>query len=199
MSGTPVFEADSREERLFLAWAEEAKAEGFVREIQFRPAFSLSPRVAVMVPAPVPRNPNRVKEKFLLHPHEYTADFLLVLEPSPLGGSALDVATGCKRPLYYNKGFGLLYAYVDVKGGFACHRSRNSTDVTFPVNQKWVYDKYKILINKAVVAPGKSCFFKEYWAPAEAFVTDKGNPSIVYRECRVLGDVVGAVAPQLDF
>ena len=51
--------------------------------------------------------------------------------------------------------------YIDVKGEFAGRT--NSTQYTFPIKQKWMYDKYQIYVNKIV--PSK--LFKQTFEPAK--------------------------------
>ena len=187
------FPLDSDEEYLFLCWYEEAESMGLVGNLMRQPEFSLSPRQTREVKAPTKTNPDKTKEKFLLHPHSYKADFSFeVVLHNDKDGNLTPIinSLGSKRPddLIHQDIQGRNICVVDVKGGFAGHQSRNSSDVTFANNQKWVYDKYKIYVNKVVIAAKKG-LFKNFWAPDAAFTTIKGNPSTVYRACCRCADV----------
>ena len=186
---------DSDEEYLFLCWYEEAEELGLVSNLIRQPEYELSGRVSETRRFPSKKNPDRTVDRFLLHPHSYKADFLfdVKVEDDGRGNMIPSVSRVCdvryQDGLIPYKGADDTYAcVVDIKGGFANHRSRNSSDVTFPVNQKWVYDKYGILVNKVVISP-RNGFFSRYWAPECAFTTAKGRPSIVYRSCRKVGDI----------
>lgn len=181
------FLIDSDEEYLFLCWFEEAESLGLVGNLTIQPSFLLTPRQSVQVPAPTKRNPDKMKDQFLFHPHNYKADFSFDVV---LHSGKDNIFSPLLNKFGSNKKDDIRYGYeeerptciVDIKGGWANHRSRNSSDVTFPLNQKFVYDKYGVYVNKVVISPGKG-FFKNFWAPDEAFVTEKGNPSIRYKGC----------------
>jgi len=187
------FTLDSDEEYLFLSWYEEAESIGLIGNLVRQPEFPLSPRQAIQLKAPTKNNPDKVKERFLLHPHSYKADFSFetVMDIDSLGNYVPAInrlASSPKGHLMHTVYAERFICLVDVKGGFSNGRSANSSDITFPINQKWVYDKYGIFVNKAVINSKKG-LFKEFWAPEEAFATIKGNPSKVYRTCARFADV----------
>jgi len=189
-NGVPL---DSDEEYLFLSWYEEAERLGLVSDITRQPEFKLSDK-AVTIEHKVNSRGIKAVEKFLLHPHTYRADFsfTVAVEKNEAGDMVMlldKFITRRAARLIYSVFKNKPVCFVDVKGGWSNHRSRNSSDVTFPVNQKWVYAKYGIFVNKVVISPGKGSFFKNYWAPDEAFRTVKGNPSKVYRACARFDDV----------
>lgn len=139
---------DSREELLFYRWCKEAKEAGYLRNFNYHPEpFKLSERVALHYCKQLKTKIKEV-EKFLLHPHEYTADF--TIEPHPVFD---DFSHGLEM-----RGDELYF--IDVKGGFNLYNNHRE----FSINQKWVYEKYGIFINK--VEPEK--FFAKTWRP--------GNP-----------------------
>lgn len=187
---------DSDEEYLFLCWCTEAEELGLIGKPFRSPSFPLSDRASYKLKAPTARNPDRTSDVFLMHPHSYQADFVFTV-------SSVTDRHGNEIPeldLLCSKNTGKLHAvrydglsddcllcFTDVKGGFAGNRSRNTSDITFPVNQKWVYSRYGVFVNKVVIAPKKG-LFSMYWAPEEAFRTVKGNPSKVYRACARFSD-----------
>ena len=187
------FPLDSDEEYLFMCWYEEAMSLGLVGNLVVQPSFILTPRQSITVKCPTKKNPDKTKDKFLFHPHNYKADFSfeVVVESDSAGNTVPKINRLCGpkgKPLIHQYVGDRHICVVDIKGGWANHRSRNSSDVTFPINQKLVYNKYNIYVNKAVIN-NKKGLFKDFWAPDEAFITPKGNPSKVYRTCARLANV----------
>jgi hypothetical protein len=80
--------------------------------------------------------------KSLLKPCTYTPDFI-ILANSPTDGF-FNIAAN--NPIFISTND--LKCYVDVKGMFAGRT--NSTQYTFPLKQKWMYQKYNIYTNKVV-------------------------------------------------
>jgi len=80
--------------------------------------------------------------KSLLKPCTYTPDFVIIAD-KPLEGFFNIIAN---NPIFISTDD--LKCYVDVKGLFAGRT--NSTQYTFPLKQKWMYQKYGIYTNKVV-------------------------------------------------
>ena len=108
-------------------------------------------------------------DKFLLHPHKYTPDFVFYkLDPLDQFNHGL---IDCKKKI----------VFVDVKGSFFGGRNNNSS-ITFPISQKWVYDKYEIYINKVV--PDK--FFKKTFVPKSVAYGKRGQLLKRWKDCDIL-------------
>lgn len=108
--------------------------------------------------------PVKVGKKSLLRAHTYTPDYLLYSE-------------GTLSPLYPTTEL----IYVDVKGGFSLYNNHRE----FSVNQKWIYQKHGVYVNKVV----PETFFKQMWVPEKARLTPKtGQIRKKYAECRTVGD-----------
>ena len=145
---------DSPEEKWFYAWCCEGKSNGIVKSFQYHPApLSLSGKVTTKVEKKL-KTKTKVIDKFLLHPHTYTPDFIIDFSQS------FEDAFKNKLRLYYD---GL--CYIDVKPKFA--GVHNNSAVTFPITRKWVWDKHKIFINVAV----PETWFKNTFVP---LVVSKG-------------------------
>ena len=105
--------------------------------------------------------------RFLLQSHKYTPDFKSTL----------------KTPL---KPFQQYFKYrektiIDVKGAF----SRFHDQKSFNINQKWVYSRYGMYVQKVV--PEK--LFKKTFVPELCRYTPiKGKLIKKYKECRLIGD-----------
>jgi hypothetical protein len=172
---------DSEEEFFFRCWLDEAIALGYVYDLsETVESFTLSERFAEMVPNPGPRSPDRMKEWFLCHAHEYTPDFKFKLKQDEYGRPLINKLMKRQEHKLFVSHDG--FCYVDVKGGYTGRgRGGSSSDITFPLNQKWTYLLHEIYTNKVVVCKNKGLFW-ETWAPDEVFVTEKGNPSGVYKK-----------------
>lgn len=174
---------DSDEEYLFLCWLMEAESLGLLRDISRSESYELSAKASRDVAHPTKTKPGGRKSLFLLHPHSYRPDFSFRLTLDIYGHPELDkLRSTSQRGLLPSSESDDL-CVVDVKGGWSNHRSRNSSDVTFPLNQKWMYAEYGIFVNKVEIKP-KTGFFDKYWAPKQAFTTIKGNSSRKYATAR---------------
>ena len=129
-----------------------------VEGIIYHPSsFLLSKRQTVKVTKQL-KTKTKVIDKFLLHPHKYTPDFVFYI--TNFIERYEHELIPCKKNI----------VFVDVKGVYAGGRHNNSS-VTFPISQKWVYDKYGIYINKVV--PEK--FFRKTFVPKELTIGKTGK------------------------
>lgn len=152
----------SDEEKYFAAWLDEAMKEELVEGYTHQPIpFKLSPEIAF----PEKKGKKEIKN-LLLNDHEYKADFKI-----HWGQKAFDIKL--VKFIGDNEAEGLFecqmfkekpISVVDVKGSFG----QNKNDQRFPLNQKWVYDKYKIYVQKIVPFGSgamKKCLFHKTWTP----------------------------------
>jgi hypothetical protein len=187
----------SEEEYLFMCWCRDAALLGLIDEtVQYQVAYELADKITHSVKDPGPRSANRTKQRTLLGAHKYTLDMILNAKaitddkgnyiPKVNTLSSTDLVS--KGAFYMDTNKLLL---VDVKGG--CGRNgKKSSDITFPLNQKWLFDRYSLYCNKVNITKDRKKnfgFFGTYWAPAEAFVTAKGNATIAYRKCKTIKDI----------
>ena len=101
------------------------------------------------------------KEKSLLKACTYTPDFILYSLTEIEGLSSTSLMNDIPI-LLICKGM----TVVDVKGAFAGRT--NSTQYTFPLKQKWLYDNYKLYTNKIV--PDK--LFQDTFTPAKVIAEE---------------------------
>lgn len=176
---------DSDEEYLFLCWCREAAESGWLQLKMWQPQYDLS-GVASYKSYFLKKKELASKDSFLLAKHVYTADAIIELTNNPdspwqapminkLIGSDLKT----KGALINNHSDFV----IDVKGGYGARGS----DAKFSVNQKWVYAKHGVYVNKVKIMKDQG-FFSKYWAPEEALFTSKGNKSKVYKACRTLAE-----------
>ena len=149
---------DSVEEFEFGEWLREACELGVASLATHHPAaIKLSDRFSIMAEKKL-KTKTVMAEKFLLHPHEYTPDYRVVFNEGMLARIGLAKNTIIASPQdQADFDFSVGLYYIDVKGGF----SRFHDGKSFSINQKWVYDKYKIFINKIVPED----WFVKTWVP----------------------------------
>jgi hypothetical protein len=156
---------DSQEEVEFYHWCKEAQEHGYITDFVYHPEpFVLAKRASYKREEKLIRK-TKIVDVFLLNPHEYTPDFIIVptakfseLEHG-LRESEDQTNYLFRRPQKAPK------IFIDVKGDYDIHHSNRE----FSINQKWMYEKYKIFVNKVV--PEK--FFARTWVPAAATVSPK--------------------------
>jgi len=97
--------------------------------------------------------------------HVYTADWEILWRPSAEG--VLYTTPGekvaVKRRREVTVPFVANPSVIDVKGEFV--GKNNSSGITFPVNQKWVMDKYGVYVHKVVISFAKKGLFYRTFVP----------------------------------
>jgi len=143
-------EFDSPEEIEFYQWCEEAVENNIISSFVYHPnPYILSEQVTYTKTKVLKTKIKEIKAE-LLKPHVYTPDFWVI---------------GVKRPIFKDSVF--YYKTIDVKGSF----SRFNDDKSFSINQKWMYQKHGIYVEKII--PEK--FFRETWVPQKARYTPAGK------------------------
>ena len=163
---------DSDEEIEFYMWLEEAVKYGFVKSFSYNDvAYDLSPKQTITVEKKL-KTKTKMVEKFLLHPHVYTPDFTIVADHRwALLNDPLD-----KISENY---------VIDIKGSF----NKHGGDKNFSINQKWMYEKHAIFVNKVI--PLK--FFAATWCPEKCKLTPKTKkPRTKYTNIPTLLEKFGA-------
>ena len=127
-------EYDSKEEIEFKIFLEEAQSFNIIQDYIYQPpTYELIPKATYV--------DNKGKTRTLFRAHNYTADWLIY--PTELFDK---LNHGLKK----NSDGTYL---IDIKGMF----NKNGGDRIFPIHQKLLYDKYKIIVNKVV----PEVFFKQ--------------------------------------
>jgi hypothetical protein len=163
---------DSKEEIEFYQWCEEAELNNLIESFEYQPKeFILSEKKTQKVKKPLKTKVKWV-DKHLLHPHIYTADFKIV--PKDKSYDWLN-----KHLVVSVDG----HFWIDVKGAFQLYDGARS----FSINQKWIYDKFHVYINKVV--PKK--FFSLTFAPQNARFTPKTNKKRkIYEKCKTIDQIL---------
>ena len=143
---------DSQEEIDFLNYCVESCNLGIFNDFEYQPqSFILSDAVKF-------KDTNN-KEKTLFREHIYTPDFKILFN----GIKYKNLSTEFKIPLTNLSSINEIF--IDVKGVF----SRNDGGRSFSINQKWLYQRFKVYVYKLV--PKK--FFAKFGVPDSCVLTQK--------------------------
>lgn len=164
-------EFDSNEEIEFYKWFEVAKQNGYVEKIIYQPeSYILSDKKTLKYTTINKKTKAEIiKEKHLFQPHVYTADFIIyTTDKFENDFPKHNLKTTIEKEYV-----------IDVKGDFQKFDGKRS----FSINQKWVYDKHNIYVNKVI--PFK--FFKQTFCPSTCYYSKKNNkPYTRFKDCKVL-------------
>lgn len=165
----------SNEELWFYYWLLEAQEVGLVLSWAYESTdFMITPKQTRPHYEKL-KTKIRQTEKHLLHKHSYKPDFDFIIDRDhPLAKRVADAIL-----ISYDGMF-----WTDIKGEYNPHGG----DRVFSINQKLVYSKYHIYINKVVPRN----FFMETWAP-ESIVYGKGKKKIrlaKWFRCKLLSDLL---------
>ena len=164
---------DSQEEWCMFNWVKEMKERGLLLDYVYQPEhYDLSPKYEY-TPYPVQTDKNgEFKKKFLMHPHIYTADFILRFD-----------ARNLQLIRYLAQAFKIrlddvkdneLTLVVDVKGTFMSNDGGRS----FSINQKLMMAVHNIYVQKFV----PKLAFKKLGVPKRCTTTMKsGKASKVFK------------------
>jgi hypothetical protein len=173
---TDRFKSD--EELYFSWWLDELVEKGIIHKwhYEFEP-FVLSERVCK-------------NGKTLLQSHDYTPDFFILWTLKYIPAVKISISSGKD-----------LFSLVDVKGGY----SNNFNDMRFPLNQKWVMEKFGLYVNKIIPVSGfrinskqekvlKKCLFSETFTPKKYLLTPTGKARIIHWKVRTVEQFLKEVA-----
>ena len=141
-------ELDSQEEVEFYCWCKELESEHMIESFIYHPEpFVLSERKTI-----VNTINGRMKESFLLGKHEYTPDFVLTIRADDKDYFYTKAELELEHPFCVLKDKDYYIAWIDIKGSF----NKYGGDRGFSINQKWVYDKFGIYVNKVLTNDKKT-------------------------------------------
>lgn len=178
---------DSKEEEYFYWWLQELEQAGIIHRIKYQPKpFVLSVNQDVLFGEQLK---TKVKKRSvsLLKGHEYQADFLFYWTPEAKNimfadyNDILDKSIK-KFPFIanYSKEKDCNFTVIDVKGTF----SQNDAWRRFSVDQKWVFQRYGIYVQKMISHPSidkkgvmhpANALFPQTFIPRQFQTTDTGK------------------------
>lgn len=144
---------DSIEEVDTVHWLDECIEAGIIKDYQYQPpSYTLSESEKFIDATGKTRN--------LLREHVYTADFKITLDPK----KCIELSKELKVR-FDQLSCESVDVLVDVKGTFA----KNDGGRSFAINQKWMYQKFKLFIYKLV----PKNFFQKFGCPERSMLTQK--------------------------
>jgi hypothetical protein len=170
---------DSAEEMEFSMWLDEATRAGLVLTSEYHPEpFELVPTYFVEDP----------KRRCLFRGHSYGVDWILTLTEKfyQLFPNVFQFANTPTDKVY-----------LDIKG--ANPTMMSNSDHTFRINQKLVYDKYKIYVHKTILCDYKvgknmqSGLFSKTFAPIACLCMKSRKVLTVrknYSNCKMLSEIL---------
>ena len=164
---------DSTEELHVLWYLNELKENGIVDSIIYHPTTYLLSEKVTVPSFSIGKRIEKEWQRFVFHSHEYTPDFLIKWT-----NNGLKIMCELDRYYKYHSGgyFELnntkeegICSIIDVKGVFV--GKNNKAAVTFPLNQKWMFQRYGIIIQKII--PGT--LFDQTFYPKRYMMNDDGR------------------------
>jgi len=164
----------SKEEVFFDWWLDELIEAHIIMGVKYQPkSFVITEPVKVAMLKQM-KTKTTPFFKHLLYSHVYTADWIIDWHPDheqQWTWSHREPTTRYNNPFSaYRRSDGLMRSVIDVKGTF--NGKNNTSATTFPLNQKAVFDKYNILVQRIV--PSK--LFEQTFTPLRYTFTDTGKP-----------------------
>lgn len=160
---------ESKEELYFTWWLDELKLNGYIDNWKYHPKpFALSDSVKIIWQKQLKTKVKKVP-RTLMKGHNYQADFLI-----RWNNKAKNIFFGKDNTVNmiaypfmaeYNSFHNYYRSIVDVKGTF----NQNDAWRRFSIDQKWVWQRYKIYVQKVI--PIK--LFKSTFTPIRYLKTDK--------------------------
>jgi len=171
-------ELDSKEELEFIYWLNECKDAGLIENYIYQPEEYLLFDKIVVVKRVKKGKKEIDKDVTLLSAHIYSPDFSIKF-------------TEKFNELYLKNDWNKFFKFFNVNEQFICDIkgsfSRNGGDRSFSINQKWVYQKYGIYINKIVPVD----LFKTTWVPELARFTPKKKQIVEkYKNLKLLNEIL---------
>lgn len=148
-------DCDSKEECDFICWCSEAAQFKIIQDYEYQPQ-------SIMLSEQVSYQDFKNRTRMLFREHIYSPDFIIRMAPGHF--EALDKQF--KIP-YDKMNLESFQIYLDIKGTF----QRNDGGRAFSINQKWVFQKTGIYVQKLVPKQ----FFQVCGCPQRCFMTAKTN------------------------
>lgn len=172
---------DSKEEWYFNLWLCELEKKGLVNQSKYHPKpFTLSDPVRIAYKKNL-KTKIKDEEFFLLASHDYQADWLIYWDERLKDIFYSDPALPGRSPKDYpfivnwSETRGSFFSVIDVKGTF----NQNDAYRRFSIDQKWVYQKYGVYVQKIIPMPSNKekptpagALFLQTFMPERATLTD---------------------------
>lgn len=148
---------ESKEEWFFSLWLNELEPYGLINHSVYHPKpFMLSEKVVIPFESQLVTK-TKANQAHLAAEHKYQADWIIYWTEKAMGIMFPGNVPLKKSPTdfpflaHWSAKKSMFYTVIDVKGSFS--GPHNNSAVTFPLNQKWTYQKYKIFVQKTILIP----------------------------------------------
>lgn len=188
---------DSKEEKYFYDWLKELDSLGYIKDITDQPRFDLLDSVSINInkvnksrsyfineerEKDGKKRKLKSKDYHLLRGLSYTPDFKIVWNEKARGifyflkGDTIydtPITKYLKTRFLGHKKNGEHVTIIEIKGTFAARH--NSTNIKFPLLQKFMYHYHNIYVNKIMPLHKKKGLFAKTFTPKTYLTTDKTN------------------------
>lgn len=187
---------DSTEELHFAWYLEELLKYGYIVGYEAHAiTFNLSDMIKIKAVDRLLKTKINYKDMGLLRENTYTPDFSIFwakkaegifYEVAKNSEVIIDKTTPFIIPEDQNSRLNLEHNYylfdnedietsiVDVKPAVATRFAKNISSIyTFPIEQKWVYEKFGIYVQKVIAEEKRSCLFAQTFTPERYLTNDK--------------------------
>lgn len=166
---------DSKEEEYFSWYLNELLGSGHVKYwLHQHETYILAPKETYVYEKHL-KTKIKKNESTLLREHVYTPDFLIVWDESARGmfcDSINGLVNLKKIPFTTNEwSQGAAFSVIDIKPSFDRH---NMTRL-FTINQKWMYQRHNIFVQKIIITGKKTALFQTTFTPDKYLLTDKAK------------------------
>lgn len=183
-NGIPI---DSDEEYMFLIWIEELIEEGYIEKICRAETYLLSEKLVNSYKQDIilkTKTKEVIKNQTLLDEHVYTPEFMIYwsnIENGLFVHRLRHTLTDKVIKSFIRKS-GEHTSCVEVKPEY----DQNNMTRLFKLNQKWMWEKYKIFVN--LIYPHK--LFEQTFTPKLWLKTSSGKQRVIHWKIKTLEEYV---------
>lgn len=178
---------DSTHEQYFEWWAEEAKNKGLIKKVERGRRITITPRQVVPYSVINAKGKTKETEKFLFHPHTYEWDYTIYwANDNRLHNDMFCLNSDSNSFFYSSVVDSDRITLVDIKPDRIGRNTQHSS-ITFPINQKLLYEHFGLYVQKVVLFPATNSegrnktLFTETWTPKKLITDDNW----IYKSDRV--------------
>jgi len=164
---------DSKEEFYFYFYLKELEKKNIISDIKYQyPKYTLSLPLVALKETNL-KTKTKLEDYNLLKEHHCTPDFSFKWNSDYLR-KAFNIYNVLDGTYYRANKIGRDYiSIVDTKGENNNNPIVRHSHTVFAINQKWVYEKYNIFIQKIIVSNKKNSIFDKTFTPSRYLFTDK--------------------------
>lgn len=177
-------QVDSGEEVMMLMYIEELIEHRYAEKVERSPSFNLSCKLKNEYEEVVEmktKTKTVQKSQILLEDHIYTPEFV-VIWLSKGKDTFVDTMVNLITKKFTKPFIGGNATYFEVKPEF----DKNNMIRLFKINQKWMWDRYKIYVN--LVQPHK--LFEQTFTPKAWLKTPTGKDRVIHWKVRTLDEYI---------